>query len=159
MGTRECDLDPGDDFEPGDLLIALEGEDIFLVSRGRDVFESPQGCSRTHPVGKDENSRPVGGALFSQRRRAAAERALSAQTKACAIDQVGSLIEWLWVSSHRQGQRLLTQRRRGRRETQRKEEKDAHRRWSNCATTSLISSDLEDRSRRLGFVMCVGGKT
>ena len=28
------------------------------------------------------------------------------------IDQVGSLIEWLWVSSQRQRQRLLTQRRR-----------------------------------------------
>jgi hypothetical protein len=43
--------------EPGDLLIALEGEDIFLVPQSRDVFESPQGCSGTHPVGKDENSR------------------------------------------------------------------------------------------------------
>jgi hypothetical protein len=79
---------------PGDLLIALEGEDIFLVPRGRDVFKSPQGCSGTHPVGKDETSRHVGGALFFQRRRAAAERALSARTKACAIDQLGSLIEW-----------------------------------------------------------------
>jgi hypothetical protein len=74
--------------------MALKGEDIFLVPRGRDVFKSPQGCSGTHPVGKDENSRPSA-AHFFQRRRAAAERALSARTKACAIDQVGSLIEWL----------------------------------------------------------------
>ena len=136
MGTRECDLDepgdllPGDNFDPGDLLIALEGEDIFLVPQSRsesrsvgkddsllvpqsgsesrsvgkddsllvpqsrDVFKSPQGCSfsfsvagpqhiaprlrrHPHPVGKDENSRP------------------SAAHLACAIDQVGSLIEWL----------------------------------------------------------------
>ena len=102
MGTRECDLEEPGDLEPGDLLIALEGEDIFLVprtffqrrraaalvsaSRGRstsrpvdndDTLSVPQGCSGTHPVGKDET------------------RALSARTKACAIDQVGSLIEWL----------------------------------------------------------------
>jgi hypothetical protein len=107
------DLLHGDNFDPGDLLIALEGEDIFLVPQSRsesrsvgkddsllvpqsrDVFKSPQGCSfsfsvagpqhiaprlqrrHPHPVGKDGNSRP------------------SAAHLACAIDQVGSLIEWL----------------------------------------------------------------
>jgi hypothetical protein len=34
--------------------------DTVLVPRGRKVFKSPQGCSGTHPVGKDESSRPVG---------------------------------------------------------------------------------------------------
>ena len=64
MEEPRDDFISDDNFEPGDLLIALEGEDIFLVPRGRDVFKSPQGCSGTHPVGKDETSRPVGGALF-----------------------------------------------------------------------------------------------
>jgi hypothetical protein len=74
MGTREWDLEepgdfePGDNFAPGDLLIALDGEDIFLV---------PQSRSESRSVGKDENSRP------------------SAAHPMCAIDQVGSLIEWL----------------------------------------------------------------
>jgi hypothetical protein len=35
------------------------GTEFIAVTRGRDVFESPQGCSETHPVGKDESSRPV----------------------------------------------------------------------------------------------------
>jgi hypothetical protein len=30
-----------------------------LGLQGRNVFKSPQGCSRTHPVDKDESSRPV----------------------------------------------------------------------------------------------------
>jgi hypothetical protein len=30
----------------------------LLSAAGRDVFKSPQGCSGTHPVGKDKNSRP-----------------------------------------------------------------------------------------------------
>jgi len=52
MGTRElCDFDPGDDFAPGDFISA---------PRSRDVFKSPQGCSGTPPVGKDEGSRSVG---------------------------------------------------------------------------------------------------
>jgi small subunit ribosomal protein S16 len=30
------------------------------VSQSRDAFKSPQGCSRTHPVGKDEGVREEG---------------------------------------------------------------------------------------------------
>src|ERR1019366_7686433 len=37
------------------------GKDKFVsVPQSRDVFKSPQGCSGTHPVGKDESSRSVG---------------------------------------------------------------------------------------------------
>ena len=32
---------------------AADADNFILASRGRDVFKSPQGCSRTHPVGKD----------------------------------------------------------------------------------------------------------
>jgi len=42
MGTREWLLDEPGDFDPGDFVIALEGEDIFLV---------PQSRSRTRSVG------------------------------------------------------------------------------------------------------------
>ncbi len=38
---------------------SFRSTNIFRVPRGRDVFKSPQGCSRTHPVGKDETTRPV----------------------------------------------------------------------------------------------------
>ncbi|HUK31887.1 MAG TPA: hypothetical protein VLV89_12290 [Candidatus Acidoferrum sp.] len=33
---------------------------LFGATRGCDVFKSPQGCSDSHPVGKDECSHPVG---------------------------------------------------------------------------------------------------
>jgi hypothetical protein len=39
------------------------------VTRGRDVFKSPQGCSGTHPVGKDETSRPVVRARYVREKR------------------------------------------------------------------------------------------
>jgi hypothetical protein len=48
MGTRDYDLGEPGDFAPGDLLIALEGEDIFLVLRGR---------SESRPVGGAPNVR------------------------------------------------------------------------------------------------------
>jgi hypothetical protein len=48
MGTREWDLDEPGERDPGDLMIALEGEDIFLVPRGR---------SESRPVGDAPNVR------------------------------------------------------------------------------------------------------
>jgi len=62
---------------------------FFEVTRGRDVFKSPQGCSGTHPVGKDN--------IF-WRRRAAANRALSAKTKPRAPSSAHSMCATLGSS-------------------------------------------------------------
>jgi hypothetical protein len=87
MGTRECDLDepgdllPGDNFDPGDLLIALEGEDIFLVPQSRSESRSvgkddgllvPQSRSESRSVGKDDSLLVPRAAMSLSRRRAAA---------------------------------------------------------------------------------------
>jgi hypothetical protein len=36
----------------------------LTVTPGRDIFKSPQGCSGTRPVGKDETSPPAVRALY-----------------------------------------------------------------------------------------------
>jgi hypothetical protein len=42
---------------------------FVTLQRGRDVLKSPQGCSGTRLVGKDESSRPVGSALSVRKSR------------------------------------------------------------------------------------------
>jgi hypothetical protein len=58
---------------------------ISEAPRGRSVFKSPQGCSGTHPVGKDDIFSAPQSRDVSKHRRAAADRTLSAKTKARAL--------------------------------------------------------------------------